>query len=161
MGTKHCTVDGWVDAIPAPGPRMGTATFDLIVRPADIDAVADDAPDTVITCTSGDPRITHELLTGIQPGDLLRVTGILALPQTPGEPARLTVDALEVLDTGLIPVLKETVLDRYGDYVVIFDADTDAVPVFTTHGTWVGLADNPDAIATLIDIHERVNGGDT
>lgn len=52
------------------------------------------------------------------------------------------------------------VLDRYGDYVVIFDADTDAVPVFTAYGTWVGLADNPDAIAHLIDIHERVNGGD-
>ncbi|MER5699599.1 hypothetical protein ABT255_60510 [Streptomyces mirabilis] len=25
---------------------------------------------------------------------------------------------------------------------------------------WVGMAENPDAIATLIDIHERVNGGD-
>ncbi|NJP73438.1 hypothetical protein [Streptomyces sp. C1-2] len=53
------------------------------------------------------------------------------------------------------------VLDRYGDYVVIFDTDTDAVPVFTAYGTWVGLADNPDAIAHLIDIHERVNGGDS
>ncbi|MEU7428376.1 hypothetical protein [Streptomyces sp. NPDC040750] len=52
------------------------------------------------------------------------------------------------------------VIDRYGDYCVIFDADTDAVPVFTALGQWVGLADNPDAIATLIDIHERVNGGD-
>ncbi|MGW4995427.1 hypothetical protein ACWEQ3_49065 [Streptomyces mirabilis] len=51
-------------------------------------------------------------------------------------------------------------MDRYGDYCVIFDADTDAVPVFTAQGQWVGLADNPDAIATLIDIHERVNGGD-
>ncbi|MFH9677446.1 hypothetical protein ACH4L5_34985 [Streptomyces sp. NPDC017405] len=81
-------------------------------------------------------------------------------PPTPGEPARLTADALEVLDTALIPVLREMVLDRYGDYVVIFDADTDAVPVFTAHGTWVGLADNPDAIATLIDIHKRLNGGD-
>ncbi|MEV3875053.1 hypothetical protein [Streptomyces sp. NPDC049906] len=51
-------------------------------------------------------------------------------------------------------------LDRYGDYVVIFDADRDQVPVFTVYGTWVGLADNPDAITHLIDIHERVNGGD-
>ncbi|CUW33297.1 hypothetical protein [Streptomyces reticuli] len=160
MDTKHCAVDGWVDAIPAPGPRTGTATFDLIVRPADIDTLPDDAPDTVVTCTSGDPRITHELLNGIQPGDLLRATGTLVQPPAPGEPARLTVDALEVLDTALIPVLQEMVLDRYGDYCVIFDTDTDAVPVFTTHGTWVGLADNPDAIATLIDLHERVNGGD-
>ncbi|WP_338895208.1 hypothetical protein WBG99_05335 [Streptomyces sp. TG1A-60] len=159
MDTKHCAVDGWVDAIPAPGPR-GTATFDLIVRPADADTVAQDAPDTVVACTSGDPRITHELLTGIQPGDLLRVTGTLVQSQTPGEPARLTLDALEVLDTALVPVLRDMVMDRYGDYCVIFDADTDAVPVFTALGQWVGLADNPDAIATLIDIHERVTGGD-
>ncbi|MFI0192045.1 hypothetical protein ACH4PW_31435 [Streptomyces sp. NPDC017082] len=159
MNTKHCAVDGWVDAIPAPGPR-GTASFDLIVRPADIDALADDTPDTVVTCTSADPRITQELLNGIQPGDLLRATGTLVQPPAPGEPARLTVDALEVLDTALVPVLREMVLDRYGHYVVIFDAGTDAVPVFTAHGTWVGLADNPDAIATLIDIHKRVNGGD-
>ncbi|MFD9283604.1 hypothetical protein ACFWD7_41260 [Streptomyces mirabilis] len=159
MDTKHCAVDGWVDDIPAPGPR-GTATFDLVVRPADADTVAKDAPDTVVACTSADPQITRELLTGIQPGDLLRITGTLARPPAPGEPARLTVDALEVLDTALIPVLRETVMDRYGDYCVIFDADTDAVPVFTAQGQWVGLADNPDAIATLIDIHERVNGGD-
>jgi hypothetical protein len=107
-----------------------------------------------------DPRITHELLNGIQPGDLLRVTGTLVQPPAPGENARLTVDALEVLDTGFIPVLRDTVRDRYGDYCVIFDADTDTVPVFTALGQWVGLADNPDAIATLIDIHERVNGGE-
>ncbi|MFE0580245.1 hypothetical protein [Streptomyces sp. NPDC058874] len=159
MDTTHCAVDGWVDAIPAPGP-CGTATFDLVVRPADIDALDDDAPDTIVTCTSGDLRITHELLNGIQPGDLLRATGTLVQPPAPGEPARLTVDALEVLDTALIPVLRDMVLDRYGPYCVIFSADTDAVPVFTAHGKWVGLADNPDAIAHLIDIHERVNGGD-
>jgi hypothetical protein len=160
MDTKHCAVDGWVDAIPAPGLRTGTATFDLIVRPADIDALPDDTPDTVVTCTSADPRITHELLNGIQPGDLLRLIGTLVQPPTPGEPARLTIDALEILDTGLIPVLRDMVLDSYGDYCVIFDPDTDAVPVFTAHGQWVGEADNPDAIAPLIDIHERVNGGD-
>ncbi|WP_409239366.1 hypothetical protein [Streptomyces sp. PA5.6] len=169
MDTTHCAVDGWVDAIPAPGPNgPGTATFDLIVQPADIaidadtidDAVADDVPDTVITCTSEDARITRELLNGIQPGDLLRATGTLIPPPAPGEPARLTVDTLEVLDTGLVPILREMVLDRYGDYVVIFDTDIDAVPVFTALGQWVGLAATPDAIATLIDIHERVNGSD-
>ncbi|MFE1265732.1 hypothetical protein ACFW5X_35190 [Streptomyces albogriseolus] len=160
MDTKHCAVDCWVDAIPAPGPRTGAATFDLIVRPADIDTVDEDAPDTVVTCTSGDPRITHELLNGIQPGDLLRVTGTLVQPPAPGENARLTVDALEVLGTWLIPVLRDMVMDRYGDYCVIFDADQDKVPVFTALGQWVGRADNPDAIATLIDIHERVNGGE-
>ncbi|MFB7745401.1 hypothetical protein [Streptomyces sp. NPDC056132] len=52
------------------------------------------------------------------------------------------------------------VADRYGDYIVIFNVDTDTVPVSTKDGTWVGLADNPDTIATLIDIHQRVHGGD-
>ncbi|MER5296511.1 hypothetical protein ABT382_31315 [Streptomyces pharetrae] len=52
------------------------------------------------------------------------------------------------------------VMDRYGDYCVIFHADRDLVPVFTTLGQWVGLADNPDTITTLIDINEGVNGGD-
>ncbi|MEU9471292.1 hypothetical protein AB0D78_32650 [Streptomyces avermitilis] len=169
MDTKHCTVDGWVDAIPAPGPR-GTATFDLIVRPANASAVdadltdaeitAQDTPDTIVSCTSKDSSVTHELLNGVQPGDLLRVTGTLDQPQMPGEPARLTIGSLEVLDTGLIPVLRDTVMDRYGDYCVLFEADRDQVPVFTALGQWVGLADNPDAIATLIDIHERVTGGD-
>ncbi|MER5811424.1 hypothetical protein ABT143_25070 [Streptomyces sp. NPDC002033] len=160
MDTKHCAVDGWVDAIPAPGRRSDTATFDLIVRPADIDTLADDAPGTVVSCTSGDPRITHALLTGIQPGDLLRVTGTLVRPQAPDGEAHLTVDPLEVLDTALIPVLSDMLLDRYADYVVVFDGESDRVPVFTVRGRWVGLADNPDAIATLIDIDERVNGRD-
>ncbi|MFF4139474.1 hypothetical protein ACFY1B_50825 [Streptomyces mirabilis] len=100
------------------------------------------------------------MLTGIQPGDLLRVSGSLIRPQAPGEAARLTVHGLEVLDTALIPVLNDMVLDRYGDYCVIFGADHNQVPVFTALGQWVGMAENPDAIATLIDIHERVNGGD-
>lgn len=128
--------------------------------PADADTAATDTPDTVFSCTSGAPQITHALLTDIQPGDLLRVTGSLVQPLVPGEAARLTVDVLEVLDTALIPVLNDMVLDRYGDYVVIFDADRDQVPVFTALGQWVGTAENPDNIATLIDIHERVNGGD-
>ncbi|MFC8009233.1 hypothetical protein [Streptomyces cinereoruber] len=132
MDTKHCALDGWVDAIPAPGPR-DTATFDLIV-PTDFDAVEEDIHDTVVTCTSGDPRIVHELLNRIQPGDLLRATGTLVQPPTPGEPARLVVDALEVLDTARLPVLRDMVIDRYGDYCVIFDADRDQVPVFTAYG---------------------------
>ncbi|MFJ4858654.1 hypothetical protein [Streptomyces sp. NPDC088730] len=159
METTYCTVDGWVDAIPAPGPH-GTAMFDLTVRPADADTLPEDAPDTVISCTARDARIVHELLSGIQPSDLLRITGTLAQPSTPGELARLTADVLEVLDTALVPVLREMVIDRYADYVVIFDADSDTAPVFTAQGLWVGLADNPDAIATLIEIHERVHGGD-
>ncbi|GAA3381134.1 hypothetical protein GCM10020367_71210 [Streptomyces sannanensis] len=154
MYAKPFTVDGFLSAIPAPGTSPGTARFELISSPTD-----DPSDDTVVSCTTDDPRIADALLTEIQPGDLLHVTGFLISPGTLTEP-RLAVDALEVLATAPARALREMVLDRYGDYVVVFDADTDAVPVFTALGQWVGLADNPDAIATLIDIHERVNGGD-
>ncbi|MGI5485124.1 hypothetical protein [Streptomyces lavendofoliae] len=41
MDTKHCAIDGYVDALPTPGPS-GTVTFELIVRPADADTVSPD-----------------------------------------------------------------------------------------------------------------------
>ncbi|WP_326594237.1 hypothetical protein [Streptomyces sp. NBC_01294] len=150
----HLAIDGYVDAIPAPGTSWGTACFDLIHSPADADRIAPDAPDTVYACTTGDPRIADVLLREIQPGDLLRVTGTVVQPAALGTPARLTVDALEVLEAAPAPVLHDMVLDRYGPYAVIFDADTDAVPVFTEYGVWAGLAASPDSIDELIDVFE-------
>ncbi|MEW2275797.1 hypothetical protein GTY41_40325 [Streptomyces sp. SID685] len=152
MDTTHCAVDGWVDAMPVPGPR-GTVAFDLVVRPADIDALADDAPDTVITCTSGDPRITQELLHDIQPGDLLHATGTLAHPPAPSSPStpwkswtpRWSRSCGRWCSTGT---------------ATTSSSSAPTPTTFTADGTWVGLADNPDAITILIDIHEHVNGGD-
>ncbi|MGW7649553.1 hypothetical protein [Streptomyces bobili] len=155
MDTKPLTVDGYLYAVPTPGTRPGTAHFELISSPTD-----DPEDDRVFSCTTEESRIANALLPEIQPGDLLHVSGTLVQPSDTGEAAQLTVDALEVLATAPARALQEMVLDRYGDYVVVFDADTDTVPVFTALGQWVGLADNPDAITTLIDIHERVNGGD-
>lgn len=155
----HLAIDGYVDAIPAPGPRWGTATFDLIHSPADADRIAPDTPDTVYACTTGDPRIAHALLNEIQPGDLLRVTGTVAQPDDPTAPALLTVDAMEVLEAAPAPVLYDLVLERWGGYAAVFDADRDTVPVFTAAGAWVGEAANPDAILDLIHTYE--NGGDT
>ncbi|MEU0218551.1 hypothetical protein ABZ281_27110 [Streptomyces sp. NPDC006265] len=155
MDTKHCTVDGYLDTVPTPGGAPYTARFQLVVSPTD-----DVVDDVIWSCITSKPGIAHALLTEIQPGDLLHVSGVLTQPDDPAEPARLTVDALEVLTAAPARALKEMVLDRYGDYVVVFDADTDAVPVFTALGQWVGEAKSPDAIGPLIDIHERVNGGD-
>lgn len=144
-------IDGYVDAIPSPGTSWGTARFDLIHRPADADTVAPDAPDTIYACTTADPRIADVLLRDIQPGDLLRVTGIAVQPEDPGAPARFTVEALEVLDAAPAPVLYDLVLERWGSYVAVFDAGRETVPVFTTTGRWVGEAASPDAIGALID----------
>ncbi|MGX1127826.1 hypothetical protein RKD49_007942 [Streptomyces glaucescens] len=155
MDTKPLTVDGFLDTVPTPGDAPGTARFQLIVSPTD-----DAADDVVWSCTTGIARIAYALLTEIQPGDLSHVSGFLTQPDDQAEPARLTVDTWEVLATAPARALQEMVLGRYGDYVVVFDADTDTVPVFTALGQWVGMAATPDAIGTLIEIHERVNGGD-
>lgn len=154
MNTTPLTVDGFLSAVPTPGTRPSTAHFELVSSPTD-----DLADDTVYCCTTSNPRITATLLTEIQPGDLLHVSGTLTKSGTTSETLQLTVDTLEVLATAPVRSLRDMVLDRYGDYVVVFDADTDTVPVSTAQGQWVGLADNPDTITTLIDIHERVHGG--
>lgn len=153
MDTQPLTVDGFVHLAPAPGTRPGTAQFELISSPTD-----DAEDDTVFSCTTEQPRIAAALLTEVQPGDLLRVLGTLAQPGTTGGSAQFTVDTLEVLAAA--PARAQMVLDRYGDYVVVFTTDTDAVPVFTAQGRWVGLADTPDTISTLIHLDECVNGGD-
>ncbi|MGW0669763.1 hypothetical protein [Streptomyces sp. NPDC002746] len=155
----HLAIDGYVDAIPAPGTKWGTATFDLIHSPANTDRIAPDIPDTVYACTTGDPRITHALLNEIQPGDLLRVTGTVVQPDDPTDPALLTVDAMEVLAAAPIPVLYDLVLERWGGYAAVFDAERDTVPVFTVDGAWVGEAASPDAILGLIGVYE--DGGET
>ncbi|WP_326794003.1 hypothetical protein OHA79_52245 (plasmid) [Streptomyces sp. NBC_00841] len=153
----HLAIDGYVDAIPAPGTSWGTATFDLIHSPADADRIAPDTPDTVYACTTEDPDLADVLVREIQPGDLLRVTGTVVQPDDPEAPARFTVDGLEVLEAAPAPVLYDLVLECWGGYVSVLDADRDAVPVFTVDGTWVGEAASPDAIGDLIEAHE--NGG--
>ncbi|MFJ9634858.1 hypothetical protein ACIRU8_44930 [Streptomyces sp. NPDC101175] len=155
MDTKPLTIDGFLYTVPAPGDDPGTARFQLVVSPTD-----DATDDVVWPCTTNDPRIAYALLTEIQAGDLLHVSGFLSQLDDPAQPARLTVDDLEVLAPAPVRALQEMVLDRYGDYVVVFDADTQAVPVFTAGGQWVGMAESPDAIGTLIEIHEQANGSD-
>ncbi|MEV7282692.1 hypothetical protein [Streptomyces sp. NPDC093111] len=153
----HLAIDGYVDAIPAPGTSWGTARFDLIHSPADADTLAPDAPDTVYACTTGDPRIADVLLREIQRGDLVRVTGTLVRLDDPEAPAHFTVDGLEVLEAAPALMPYDLVLERFANYVVVFDADRDQVPVFTASGHWVGEAANSDAIGDLIDTYE--NGG--
>ncbi|MGW1776257.1 hypothetical protein [Streptomyces sp. NPDC002104] len=151
----HLAIDGYVDAIPAPGRDRGTATFDLIHSPADADTIALDTPDTVYACTTADPGLADVLLSEIQRGDLLRVTGTLTPPGTPDAPALFTVAGLEVLEAAPAFMPFDLVLERWGDYVAVFDADRDQVPVFTASGTWVGEAASPDVISDLIAAYKK------
>ncbi|GAA2619932.1 hypothetical protein GCM10010425_12670 [Streptomyces spororaveus] len=116
-----------------------------------------DTPDVAYACTTGDPRIADVLLRDIQPDDLLRVTGTVVQPDTPGASAQITVDALEVLHAAPAPVPYDLMIERWGNYATVFDADRDTVPVFTVDGKWVGEAANHDSISDLIDAFE--NGG--
>jgi hypothetical protein len=148
---SRTTLHGYVDTTPAPGRRRGTAVFDLLHSPTGTGPA--DTPKAVFACTAADPRIVDVLLREIQPGDLLSVTGTVVQPDDPAAPAHVSVDALEVLEAAQ-PAPYDLVLERYGIYAVVFDADRDAVPVFTANGTWVGEAASPDKIGDLIDAYE-------
>ncbi|MEV6131932.1 hypothetical protein AB0M05_34965 [Streptomyces violaceusniger] len=150
MDVTHLAVDGYLDTVPTPGGSPGTARFQMIVSPTE-----NAADDVVWACATSDPRIAHALLTEVQPGDLLRVSGFLTQPDDVAAPVHLSVDALEVLAAAPMGALHGMVLDRYGPYRCVFDADTATVPVFTEHGAWVGEAQTPDAIGDLIDAYEN------
>ncbi|CAL9676115.1 hypothetical protein [Streptomyces sp. enrichment culture] len=154
----HLAIDGYVDAIPTPGTGWGTATFDLIHSPSHANTLAPGIPDTVYACTTADPRIADVLLREICAGDLLRVTGTVVQLDDPTAPPRLCIDSLEVLEAAPAPMPYDLLLERFGTYIAVFDADRDQVPVFTAAGHWVGEAANPDAISDLIDAYEE---GDT
>ncbi|MFD9053520.1 hypothetical protein [Streptomyces zaomyceticus] len=143
-------LDGYLNALPVPGHDGLTARFRLISSPTD-DAI----DDPVFACRTVDPHIAHTLLTLMRPGDLLRIGGHLVLPgrDDNGGP-RLSVDSLELLVRAPARHLAETVLDRYGPYLAVFDPETDTVPVFTEAGTWVGTAEHADGITDLIHTHE-------
>jgi len=149
MDAMPLVLDGYLDTVAVPGDTDGTtARFRLTVSPTE--DVADEA---MLPCTTGDPRVAHAVLTEIQPGDLLRVSGTLSVPGSSDGIICLHVDALEVLSGS--PMRGEMVLDRYGPYLVVFDADIETVPVFTATGTWVGTAKDPDLISDVVEAFER------
>ncbi|MBK3590490.1 hypothetical protein JHN49_45430, partial [Streptomyces sp. MBT57] len=92
--------------------------------------------------------LTHLLLSQVQPGDLLHLTGTLTRPPDETGPARLQVETLEVRDVTL-PVLAPLAMERSGSYVYVLDATDPQVPVFTHAGKWIGQADTPDAVGHL------------
>ncbi|ROQ23237.1 hypothetical protein EDD98_7687 [Streptomyces sp. PanSC19] len=146
-------LDGYLDELPVPGDDGLTARFRVIPSPTD-----DTTDETVFACRTADPHLAHALLNLVQPGDLLRIGGHLALPGPADEGGpRMDVDALELLAPAPARHLAEMVLDRYGSYLVVFDPDVDTVPVFTETGTWVGTAEHTDAITDLIHAHESGN----
>jgi hypothetical protein len=148
-------LDGFLKEETVPGDLHGsTARFRLTVSPTD-----DRTDEMVLPCRVADPEMAHTVLHELVPGDQLRVTGYLHLPRTPDEAMWLAVTELTVLHPA--PLLGDpdsiatTVLERYGPYVCVFDADTTTIPVFTQTGAWVGTAEQPTDIGELLADYEQ------
>ncbi|MFK4070500.1 hypothetical protein [Streptomyces sp. NPDC029674] len=117
MDAMPFTMDGYLAAEAEPGDREGTVSWRLTCS-AGTDRLVEEA---VIPCTTMKPEIAHALLTERQPGDLLRVIGHLALPDTADGILWLHAESLEVL-------WEAPVLDADGedaDTATATDADAD------------------------------------
>jgi hypothetical protein len=117
MDAIPLALDGYLAAAPEPGDREDIAFWRLTCS-AGTDHLMEEA---VIPCITTQPEIAHTLLTERQPGDLLRVTGHLTLPDTADGVLRLHADTLEVLWAA--PVLDTDEDDT--DTVAAPDTDTN------------------------------------
>ncbi|MFE2823474.1 hypothetical protein [Streptomyces sp. NPDC059271] len=160
--TDLIALDGFLDEEIVPGDAHGSiARFRLVVSPSD-----ELADEMILPCTATDPRLTRAVLTELQPGDTLRVTGVLRLPRAPGEPTWLAVTGISVLATA--PQLTDpaapatTVIEQYGPYLCVFDADTAEVEAFTQDGAWVGTVPEPSGLSNLFAAFEerQATGGE-
>ncbi|CAL9669323.1 hypothetical protein [Streptomyces sp. enrichment culture] len=115
MDAIPLALDGYLAAEAEPGDREGTVCWRLTCS-AGTDHLVEEA---VIPCTTMEPEIVHALLTERQPGDLLRVTGHLTLPDTADGIIRLHADSLEVL-------WEAPLLDADGDPDTATATDADA-----------------------------------
>ncbi|MFC9183356.1 hypothetical protein ACFTZJ_22105 [Streptomyces globisporus] len=153
---SHVTLDGYIDTTPETGPGA-TVRFDLIHSPDHLDPADPDAPEQVIACTTDHPAAAELVLHQAKLGDLLRITGTITETDTPGAPPHLRVHTVDIVDVAPLTSLSGTVLERYGNYLLVFDADRDEVPVFTTAGRWVGEATTPESIGHLIHAFENTH----
>ncbi|MFB8247373.1 hypothetical protein ACFC5X_20305 [Streptomyces sp. NPDC055952] len=117
MDAIPLALDGYLAAEAEPGDREGTVSWRLTCS-AGTDHLVEEA---VIPCTTTEPEIAHAMLTERQPGDLLRVTGHLTLPNTADGVIRLHAEGLEVLWEA--PVLDAD--DEAGDTATATGADAE------------------------------------
>lgn len=93
MDAIPLALDGYLTAAPDFGEQDGTASWRLTCSPTD--RLVDDA---TIPCTSQNPDVVNELFTACRPGDLLRVTGHLTLPDGAGGGLHLEAATLDILE---------------------------------------------------------------
>ncbi|GHB68068.1 hypothetical protein GCM10010377_68730 [Streptomyces viridiviolaceus] len=164
MDDTAIVLDGYLDDQTLPDDLHGTrACFQLVVSPTD-----DRIDELVMPCHVVDPELAHAVLHDLGAGDLLRVTGELHLPRTPGDGLRLHVTDITVLETGPDLAHADTdqdlapealpdhgLLERHGDYQVWHDPDTGRSSVWHTSGEWAGTTDDPTALTDVITAHAQ------
>lgn len=109
----------------------------------------------MLPCLVTDPALAFSALTELVPGDELRITGHLQLPQSTGEPMCLYVLTLETLTPPPGQSSSEVRIERNGPCLFVFDADHTSVAIWTETGTWVGVAEDAGAITQLLADYER------
>lgn len=160
-------LDGYLDDVIVPGDAgCTTARFRIEVTPTE------DTDQTVLPCNVNDPVLARCVVTGLRPGDLLRVTGYLRLPATPGGPVWMHVLALEVralefraalaaatagqgdLSTVSATIGDDALIERYEQYLLVHDP-VGVTYVWTRTGAWVGETEDLDALADLLRAFEH------
>ncbi|MEW2078792.1 hypothetical protein AB0941_35230 [Streptomyces sp. NPDC013433] len=121
MDAIPLVLDGYLTAAPVPGDRDGIVCWRLSCS-AGTDHLVEEA---IIPCTTMEPEIVHALLTERQPGDLLRVTGHLTLPEAASGVIQLHVESLEVLWEAPLLDADEDEDGRDGDTATVTDAAAD------------------------------------
>ncbi|MEV7076635.1 hypothetical protein [Streptomyces sp. NPDC093990] len=92
MDAIPLALDGYLCTEPVDHSEDGTASWRVTCSPTD--QLVDEA---TIPCTSQVPDVVDALLTECRPGDLLRVTGHLVLPDRASDGLRLEAETVEIL----------------------------------------------------------------
>ncbi|MEU2462368.1 hypothetical protein ABZ604_32905 [Streptomyces sp. NPDC012473] len=151
MNESIVTLYGFLDEDTVPGNTSNTtARFRLTISPSD-----EKVDEALLPCVITDPALAFTALTELVPGDELRLTGHLQLPQSAGQPMCLYVLTLETITPAPERTTSTVHIERNGPYVYVFDADHSSVPVWTESGKIVGVAEDPAAIAQLLADYER------
>lgn len=157
-------LDGYLDDQTLPNDLDETPVrFQLVVSPTD-----DRIDELVLPCTVTNPDLAHAAVHELGASDLLRVTGHLRLPHSPGDGLLLQVLAIHVLDSGvdlnhvvshdeLQPQVLSAYgyLERYTDYQAWNDPDTCLTSLWHESGQWVDSTDDPSTLNDLITAHRR------
>ncbi|MDX3342700.1 hypothetical protein PV409_32580 [Streptomyces sp. ME02-6979.5a] len=109
----------------------------------------------IFACTTNHPVAAECILHQAKLGGLLGITGTLTEPDIPGTSPYLRIHTADILDVVPLTIVSGTVLEHYGNYALVFDADRSEVPMFTTAGRWVGEATTPEGIGHLIRAFEN------